>query len=288
MTYPLVERLSDGHSVQRLCAVLGVSRSGYYAWRCRPATHRAREDRRLKQQILSIHTKTKGRYGTPRIEQSLRRGGVRTSRKRVARLRRELGLRARTPRRFRVTTDSNHSKPPAPNLLQRRFAAPAPDRTWVGDITYLSTPGGWVYLAFLMDTYSRRIVGWSVSSRIDEELCLAALRKALGTRRPPAGMIHHTDRGSQYCARDYRRLLAKAGLVVSMSRKGDCWDNAMAESLVKTIKVELGDHFSSRLRAEQELFEYIEGFYNTCRLHSSLGYNTPLEVEREAARQEAA
>ena len=289
MTYPVVQRLSDSHSVQRLCAVLGVSRSGYYAWRRRPATQRAREDRRLKQQILSIHTETKGRYGTPRIEQGLRRRGVRTSRKRVARLRRELGLRARTPRRYRVTTDSNHSKPPAPNLLQRRFAAPAPDRTWVGDITYLSMPGGWLYLAFLMDTFSRRIVGWSVSSRIDEQLCLTALSRALQTRRPPAGTIHHTDRGSQYCAGDYRRLLSKAGLVASMSRKGDCWDNAMAESLVKTIKVELGDHFSSRRQAQQELFEYIEGFYNTRRLHSSLDYKTPLEIERQAApHQEAA
>lgn len=288
MTYPIVKRLCGSHSVQCLCAVLGVSRSGYYAWRCRPATQRAREDRRLKQQILSIHTETKGRYGTPRIEQSLRRRDVRTSRKRVARLRRELGLRARPPRRFGVTTDSNHSKPPAPNLLQRRFAAPAPDRTWVGDITYLSTPGGWVYLALLMDTYSRRIVGWSVSSRIDEQLCLSALGRALETRRPPAGTIHHTDRGSQYCARDYRKLLSKAGLVASMSRKGDCWDNAMAESVIKTIKVELGDHFSSRRRAEQELFEYIEGFYNTKRLHSSLGYKTPLEAELKAAQQEAA
>jgi len=213
---------------------------------------------------------------------------VRTSRKRVARLRRDLGLRARTPRRYRVTTDSKHSKPPAPNLLQRQFAAPGPDRTWVGDITYLSTAGGWLYLAFLMDTFSRRIVGWAVSSRIDEELCLSALRKALETRRPPAGIIHHTDRGSQYCAGQYRRLLAKAGLVASMSRRGDCWDNAMAESLVKTIKVELGDHFSSRRRAEQELFAYIEGFYNTRRLHSSLDYRTPLEAERDAAAEEAA
>ena len=288
MTYPVVERLSGGHSVQRLCAVLGVSRSGYYAWRRRPATPRALEDRRLKQQILSIHSETMGRYGTPRIERSLRRRGVRTSRKRVARLRRDLGLRARTPRRYRVTTDSKHSKPPAPNLLQRQFAAPGPDRTWVGDITYLSTAGGWLYLAFLMDTFSRRIVGWAVSSRIDEELCLSALRKALETRRPPAGIIHHTDRGSQYCAGRYRRLLAKAGLVASMSRRGDCWDNAMAESLVKTIKVELGDHFSSRRRAEQELFAYIVGFYHTRRLHSSLDYRTPLEAERDAAAEEAA
>jgi transposase InsO family protein len=230
----------------------------------------------------------KGRYGTPRIERSLRREGVRTSRKRVARLRLELGLRARTPRKYRVTTDSNHSQPLAPNLLQRRFEAKQPDRTWVGDITYLSTPQGWLYLAFLMDTFSRRVVGWSVGERIDETLTISALQQALATRRPPRGLIHHTDRGSQYCSTAYRELLSEAGLVASMSRKGDCWDNAMAESLIKTVKTELGDHFSSHRRGKQELFEYLEGFYNTRRLHSSLGYQTPIEVERAAARCEAA
>lgn len=285
----MVERLSSCHSVRRVCAVLGVSPSGYYARRRRQETCRAREDRQLKQRILSIHAEKKGRYGTPRIEHSLRRQGVRTSRKRVARLRRELGLRARTPRQYRATTDSNHSQPPAPNLLRRRFEASEPDRTWVGDITYLSTTEGWLYLAFLMDTFSRRVVGWSVGKRIDEALTLSALQQALATRRPSPGLIHHTDRGSQYCSRAYRDVLAEAGVVASMSRKGDCWDNAMAESLIKTVKVELGDHFSSRRRGRQELFEYFEGFYNTHRLHSGLDYKTPAEVERAAAlRQEAA
>lgn len=287
MKYQVVERLSSSHSVRRLCAVLGVSPSGYYARR-RQETSRVREDRHLKQRILSIHAEMKGRYGTPRIERSLRREGVRTSRKRVARLRLELGLRARTPRKYRVTTDSNHSQPLAPNLLQRRFEAKQPDRTWVGDITYLSTPQGWLYLAFLMDTFSRRVVGWSVGERIDETLTISALQQALATRRPPRGLIHHTDRGSQYCSTAYRELLSEAGLVASMSRKGDCWDNAMAESLIKTVKTELGDHFSSHRRGKQELFEYLEGFYNTRRLHSSLGYQTPIEVERAAARCEAA
>jgi transposase InsO family protein len=282
----VVKRLSSCHSVRRVCAVLGVSPSGYYARRRRQETRRAREDRQLKQRILSIHAEMKGRYGTPRIERSLRRQGVRTSRKRVARLRRELGLRARTPRRYRVTTDSNHSQPPAPNLLQRRFEAPEPDQTWVGDITYLSTTEGWLYLAFLMDTFSRRVVGWSVGQRVDEALTLSALQQALATRRPPRGLIHHTDRGSQYCSNAYRELMSEAGLVASMSRKGDCWDNAMAESLIKTVKVELGDHFSSRRRGRQELFAYLEGFYNTRRLHSGLDYQTPVEVER-AVRQQA-
>lgn len=289
MKYQVVERLSGAHSVFRVCAVLGVSPSGYYARRRRQETRRVREDRHLKQRILSIHAETKGRYGTPRIERSLRRQGVRTSRKRVARLRRELGLRARVARKYRVTTDSNHSQPLAPNLLRRRFEAQEPDRTWVGDITYLSTTEGWLYLAFLMDTFSRRVVGWSVSHHIDEALTLSALQQALATRRPPRGLIHHTDRGSQYCSNAYRALLSEAGLVASMSRKGDCWDNAMAESLIKTLKVELGDHFSSRRRGQQELFEYFEGFYNTRRLHSGLGYRTPVEAEREASqRKEAA
>jgi len=280
--YEAVERLSRSHSVRRLCSVLGVSSSGYYARCRRQESVRAREDRDLKQQILSIHANVKGRYGTPRIERELRIAGVQTSRKRVARLRRELGLRARTPRKFRVTTDSNHSHKIAPNLLERRFEAENPNRTWVGDITYLSTPEGWFYLAFLMDTFSRKVVGWSVSDRIDEELTLSALQSALTTRRPPRGLIHHTDRGSQYCSNAYREKLSRSGLVASMSRRGDCWDNAMAESLIKTVKVELGDHFSSRRRCKQELFEYFEGFYNTRRLHSGLGYRTPTEVERLA------
>lgn len=288
MSYPVVRRLSSCHAVHRVCAVLGVSRSGYYAWRRRPTTRRAREDRQLKASILAVHVEAKGRYGTPRIQRTLRRRGVRTSRKRVARLRRELDLRARTPRRFQVTTDSRHSQPPAPDLLERRFVASAPDRTWVADISYLSTPEGWLYLAVLLDTFSRRVVGWSTSTRIDEALTVAALRQALTTRRPPAGLIHHSDRGAQYCGRAYRELLAGAGLVASMSRRGDAWDNAMAESLIKTLKVELGDHFSSRRRAQQELFEYIEGFYNTRRLHSALDYQTPLEVERAAAGREVA
>ena len=222
MKYQVVERLSGSHSVRRLCAVLGVSPSGYYARCHRQETSRVREDRHLKHRILSIHTEMKGRYGTPRIERSLRREGVRTSRKRVARLRRELGLRARTQRRYRLTTDSNHSQPPAPNLLERHFEAEEPDRTWVGDITYLSTTEGWLYLAFSIDTLARRGVGWSVGERLDEALTLSALQQALATRRPPPGLSHHTDRGSQYCSHAYRELLSQAGAVASMSRRGDC------------------------------------------------------------------
>ena len=283
MSPELVARLAEGHSVQRVCKVLGVSRSGYYARRARQTPARVREDRRLKQQILAAHTAARGRYGTPRIEQELRRQGVATSRKRVARLRRELELRAKGRRRFRVTTDSRHSHPPAPNRLQRRFRAKRPNQVWVGDITYLAQGHRWLYLAVLMDLHTRRIVGWALGERIDEQLTLTALRRAVEACRPPTGLIHHSDRGAQYASRAYRRALEAAGAVASMSRRGDCWDNAPAESLIKTIKAELGRSFLTRELAQRELFEYIEGFYNTRRLHSGLGYRTPLEAELKAS-----
>ncbi len=283
MNPELVARLARRHPVGRICKVLGVSRSGYYARRGRETPARVREDRRLKQQILAAHTAARGRYGTPRIERALRRQGIATSRKRVARLRRELGLRAKGRRRFRVTTDSLHAHRPAPNQLQRCFQATRPNQVWVGDITYLVHGRRWLYLAVLMDLYSRRIVGWSLSDRIDEQLTLRALRRAVESRRPPAGLIHHTDRGAQYASRAYRQALEAAGLEASMSRRGDCWDNAPAESLIKTIKAELGRSFLTRELAERELFEYIEGFYNTRRLHSGLDYRTPLEAEQLAS-----
>ena len=285
MSPELVARLAAGHSVQRVCKVLGVSRSGYYARRARQTPARVREDRRLKQQILAAHTAAGGRYGTPRIEQELRRQGVGTSRKRVARLRRELDLRAKGRRRFRVTTDSKHAYPLAPNRLERRFHATRPNQVWVGDITYLAQGRRWLYLAVLMDLYTRRIVGWALGDRIDEQLTLTALRRAVESCRPPAGLIHHTDRGAQYASRAYRRALEAAGIEASMSRRGDCWDNAPAESLIKTIKAELGRSFLTRELAQRELFEYIESFYNTRRLHSGLGYRTPLEAEHEASAQ---
>jgi transposase InsO family protein len=199
----------------------------------------------------------------------------------VARLRRELGLRAKGRRRFRTTTDSKHPYPVAPNRLERRFEAPAADRIWVGDITYLWTREGWLYLAIVLDTFSRRIVGWSLSESLERELATSALAKALEGRRPPPGLLHHTDRGSQYASGDYREILDAAGLVFSMSRKGNCWDNAMAESFFKTLKSELGRSFNSREQARREVFGYIEGFYNTHRLHSALGYRSPAEYERE-------
>lgn len=205
---------------------------------------------------------------------------MRTSRRRVARLRRELGLRAKAAKAYRVTTDSDHQLPVMPNRLRRSFEAPAADRVWVGDITYLWTSQGWLYLAIVLDTYSRRIVGWSLNPSLESDLAVDALDKAIEARQPGAGLIHHTDRGAQYSSHDYRRKVEQAQLVFSMSRKGDCWDNAMAESFFKTLKVELGRCFSSRVHARREVFDYIECFYNTRRLHSSLGYRSPAEFER--------
>ena len=290
MRFAIVRRLAPRHPVRRVCRVLGVSTSGYYRWRRGSETARRREDRYLKQQILEVHADSRGCYGTPRIQKALSRRGIATSRKRVARLRRELGLQARAARRYRRTTQSDHAHPPAPNRLQRRFEAPHPDHIWVSDITYLATDEGWLYLAVLLDTFSRRIVGWRTGQTLDRELALDALDQALQTRRPEQGLIHHSDRGVQYCCGDYRQRLEEAGLVASMSRRGDCWDNAMAESFFKTLKVELGRRFSTRGEANRKLFDYIERFYNTRRLHSALGYRSPAEYERwaAAARRRAA
>lgn len=288
MRYQAVHRLRGEYPVRRLCRTLGAPASGYYRWRTREATARVREDRRLKQKILAIHGQAKGCYGTRRVERVLRRQGVGTSRRRVGRLRRELGLKAKAAKKFKVTTDSAHPHPVAPNRLKRRFDAPAADRIWVGDITYLWTREGWLYLAIVLDTFSRRIVGWSVSERLERDLAVTALEKALAARRPGPGLVHHTDRGSQYASTDYQELVESAEIVFSMSRQGDCWDNAMAESFFKTLKIELGSRFDGREVARRELFEYIEGFYNTWRLHSSLGYRSPAEFERLTALKEAA
>lgn len=206
----------------------------------------------------------------------------------MGRLRRELGLRAKAAKKFKATTDSAHPHPVAHNRLQRRFGAPGADHIWVGDITYLWTREGWLYLAIVLDTYSRRIVGWSLSDRLERDLAVTALEKALAARRPGPGLLHHTDRGSQYASTDYRELIESAEIVFSMSRKGNCWDNAMAESFFKTLKVELGSRFESREEARRKLFDYIEGFCNTWRLHSALGYLSPAEIERLPRLREAA
>jgi putative transposase len=277
--------------VALMCRVLSVSRAGFYAWQSRSSPTRANEDQRLAVKVAAIHRASRRRYGSPRVHEELRGQGVRVGRKRVARLMREQGLRARRKRRFKATTDSSHGFRVAPNVVARKFDVPAPNNTWVTDITYVWTREGWLYLAVILDLFSRRVVGWSMSEEITRKLALDALTMALARRHPPRGLIHHSDRGSQYASGDYRKLLRANGIVCSMSRRGNCWDNAVAESFFSTLKLELVyEHdWPTRGEARAAIFEYLEVFYNGQRRHSSLGYLSPIaferrrEVEREAA-----
>jgi len=268
--------------VRLMCRTLGVSRAGFYAWQQRAPARRTRADARLGLEIAAIHAESRQRYGSPRIHAELAARGCRTSQKRVARLMRARGLAARRRRRFRVTTQSRHRFPAAPNVLARQFDRAAPDRAWVTDITYIATGEGWLYLAVILDLCSRMAVGWALSERITNDLTLEALGIALARRRPPQGLLHHSDRGSQYASGDYQRVLAQHGIICSMSRRGNCWDNAIAESFFATLKVELVHDatWDTRSAARTELFEYIELFYNGQRRHSALGYLSPRAFER--------
>jgi transposase InsO family protein len=274
-----------------LCAVLGVSRTGYYAWGTRPAAPRTREDQQLAVEIAAVHAASRRRYGRPRVLRELRDRGRRTSGKRVARLMRAQGLWARRPRRFRTTTITDPALAVAPNVLNRCFTAPAPNTVWVTDLTYLWTAEGWLYLVVILDLFSRRVVGWALRDRMTRHLALEALTMALGRRQPPTGLIHHSDRGSQYASGEYRRALAARGIVCSMSRRGDCWDNAVAESFFSTLKLELAYEttWPTRAAARTDVFEYLEVFYNGQRRHSALDYLSPIAFERrhEQERQAA-
>jgi putative transposase len=270
--------------VRLMCEVLGVSRSGYYSWRCRAQSRRSREDRRLGVQVRAAFEQSRGQYGSPRVHRALRQQGVRCSRKRVERLMRQQGIESRRRRDFRVrTTRSVPGRVVAPNRLNRQWASvQEQDRVWVSDLTYLWTREGWLYLAVVLDVFSRRIVGWATSSRIDQSLTLKALEEALQQRRPARGLVHHSDQGSQYSALAYRQLLGRYEAEPSMSRAGDCYDNALAESFFSTLKAELTDYgaFESRKQAHHSLFDYIERFYNRRRLHSSLNYLSPVQFEK--------
>jgi putative transposase len=270
--------------VALLCRTLEVSRSGFYAWKHRPQAARTLRDQSLGLEIAAIFAESHRRYGSPRVHAQLRAAGHRTGRKRVARLMRAAGLRARERRRFRCTTDSRHGMAIRENLLARRFTVTAPNTRWATDITYLWTLEGWLYLAVMLDLFSRRVVGWSVSERLERGLALDALKMALEARRPSQGMLHHSDRGSQYASHEYQALLAEHGIVSSMSRRANCWDNAVAESFFASLKMELV--YQTRWRTKDEarsaLFEYIEVFYNRRRRHSALGYKSPAEFETAA------
>lgn len=279
MRYAVIERLRDQYPIILMCKVLEVSPSGYYAWRGRPESARSRADRLLKEKIRFVFDKSRETYGSPRIHDELQDQGIRCGRKRVARLMKEEQLKPKKARRFRITTVSSETHRKAPNILDRQFQVDAPDIAWVGDITYLWTPEGWLYLAVLLDLYSRRVIGWATSTSLTQDLAIAALDRAFFERNPEAGLLHHSDRGSQYTSNDYQKRLKKKGLVVSMSRKGDCWDNAVAESFFATLKIELGDTFSSREAARVALIDYIEIFYNRQRRHTSIGGLTPVQAE---------
>ncbi|CAG0960020.1 Putative transposase InsK for insertion sequence element IS150 [Anaerolineae bacterium] len=264
-----------------MCRVLGVSVSGFYAWKTRPESERAKADARLAVEVAASHKRSRGRYGSPRVHADLRARGLRVGRKRVERLMRDQGLAARRKRRFRKTTDSAHAQPIAPNVLERDFETSAPNEVWVTDVTYVWTHEGWLYLAAILDLYARSVVGWATSESNDTKLALAALAMASTRRKPPRGLVHHSDRGSPYASDDYRRALAHLGMVASMSRKGDCWDNAVAESFFATLKVELVDDadYATRAAATSSIRDYIESFYNRERRHSHLGYVSPVEYE---------
>jgi transposase InsO family protein len=284
MSYQIIETNRQVGGVERMCGALGVSVSGYYAWRSREPSQHQQTDAVLLKAIQAAHQASRGLYGSPRIHAALRQQGVCCPRKRVARLMRQHGIHSRRrPKRRARTTDSQHNRPVAPNLLKRDFSADAPNQKWVGDIVGIWTDEGWLYLAALLDTYSRLIVGWAMSCYRDEVLVMDALRMALARRDlpPSSALIQHTDRGSQYTADDYLALLKAHGIQVSMSGKADPYDNAMMESFFSTLRAELTDleRFVTRQAARTAVFEFMEVFYNRQRLHSSLGYRSPVAFE---------
>ena len=289
MRFTFMDAAKKEFPVQRLCKVLGVSQSGYFAWRGRPASQRQREDLVLLAHVRSSFALSNETYGSPRMTHELRDQGLKAGRRRVARLMRENGLRARQPRRFKRTTDSRHAFPVAPNLLDQDFTAERPDEKWGADLSYIWTREGWLYLAVVIDLYARRVVGWAVSDRLHKDLALRALRRALAVRRPAAGLLHHSDRGSQFCSLAYQAELRRHGLQISMSGKGNCYDNAMVETFFKTLKSEMvwRTVFQTRAEAQMALARYIDGFYNPVRRHSALGFVSPAQFERQAARQNA-
>lgn len=281
MKYPFIQAQQSQHRITRLCQVLAVSRSGYYAGRRRPPSARAQANARLVERMTQLHRQMKERYGAIKLWRTLVAAGVPCGRHRVARLRRQHGLLARRVRRFRVVIEHHQFAPPAPNRLQQAFVAPAPNQIWAGDLTAIATRAGWLYVAVILDVYSRRVIGWAMRARPDQQVALAALQMALAHRRPRPGLIHHTDQGATYTSVAYQRQVQQAGLVASMSRKGTCYDNAVVESFFSTLKNELvHDHeFHTREAARAAVFEFIEVFYNRQRLHQTLGYLSPVQFE---------
>jgi transposase InsO family protein len=266
-----------------MCRFLQVSRSGYYQWLRRGQSRHRKKDQELAQKIRAIFKQSKQRYGSPRIRQELKDLRVPCSKKRVERLMREMNLRARHKRQFKVTTNSKHNYPVAQNLLNRQFQVNAPNQVWLADITYIRTFEGWLFLAAVMDLFSRKIVGWAMSESINAALATTALQMAIKRRRPRKGLLHHSDRGVQYACYAYQDVLQDNQMICSMSRKGDCWDNAPMESFFSTLKIECMDHkvYLSRSQAKREIFEFIEIDYNRKRRHSAIGGMTPENFEKQ-------
>lgn len=290
MRFQFVQAEKATYPVRLLCRTLEVSTSGFYAWQHRGPSARAAEDERLRVQIRAFHAASRRTYGRRRIVRDLRDAGHQVGHNRVAKLMRMDGLEPKRQRRYRVTTDSNHDHAVAPNILDRQFDVSSPNTRWAGDITYVWTRAGWLYLAVILDLFSRRVVGWATNDRIDGVLVRHALAMALRTREALPGLVHHSDRGSQYASHAFRDDLRRFDIVCSMSRRGNCWDNAVPESFFATLKGELVDHedYLTREEATASIGEYIEVFYNCARRHSALGYVSPVAFETAAARNGAA
>ena len=280
--YEFIENYREKFPVRRLCAMMRVSSSGYYDWRTRPTSQRANENAELMIEIADVHRESRKNYGSPRVHKELLARGHRLSRHRVARLMRHGNIVAKQKRKRKITTNSRHNCPVAPNLLDRNFTAEEPNKKWVTDITYIRTAEGWLYLAVVMDLFSRMIVGWAMDATMSAALVKRAFEMAVSRRKPPKGLLHHSDRGSQYASELYRSLLADYHVRVSMSRTGNCYDNAVAESFFSTLKREQVDEqdYLTRQQAKTDIFSYIEGFYNPERRHSTLDYLSPAQFEQ--------
>lgn len=285
MRYRFIRDNQSQFHIGAMCRALKVSRSAFYDWLTRPKSVRGVANDELLAKIETAHMKSRRTYGSRRVQKRLILDGETCSKNRVARLMRKHGLKAKTKRKFRPTTNSRHSFPIAENLLERRFDAAGPNQVWAADITYIPTDEGWLYLAAVMDLHSRKIVGWCMGDRVTRELAMDALKMAIRQRRPSKGLMHHSDRGVQYASGDYQNLLRRHGMLCSMSRKGDCWDNAAMESFFGSLKMECTHHrrYHSRSEARRDIFYYIEVFYNDERLHSSLGYRSPAQYELKVA-----
>lgn len=284
MRFEAIDEHRDRYPLKIMCKAMGVSESGYHAWRVRPLSKRKADEARLVGLIEKIHLGSRGTYGSPRVHAILSGLGENCSLQRVARLMKRHGIRAKTKRKFKATTNSKHNLPVASNILDRDFSPEAPNQAWAGDITYLWTNEGWLYLAVVLDLFSRRVIGWAMEPTLSRELALKALRMAIRSRQPDSGLLVHSDRGSQYASKDYQSLLRTHKITCSMSRKGNCWDNSVVESFFGTLKQEhiFFCEFMTREEARGSVFEWIEGFYNRKRAHSTLGFLSPMDYERKA------